>query len=290
MDAGIPVKRAVAGIAMGMITDEKGNHAILTDIEGIEDAYGDMDFKIAGTAEGITALQLDIKLKGIDSEMLREAVVQARDARLFILEAMEQTITSSRPEISPYAPRVYKITVAPDKIGNVIGTGGKTIRAISEETKATIDIDNDGTVIIHAPDEEAAHKAMAMIENLTKDVEVGDTYTGKVTRLLNFGAMVEVLPGREGLVHISELADHRVASVGDVVKVGDEITVKVIGIDEMGRVNLSRRAVFGKPSHMPGAKVKDTLDRSYPSQKQRNARYSRGGGPHKHPFSKRDQR
>ena len=287
MDAGIPVKRAVAGIAMGMVTDEKGNHAILTDIEGIEDAYGDMDFKIAGTAEGITALQLDIKLKSIDSEMLREAVVQARDARLFILDAMEQTITSSRPEISPYAPRVYKITVAPDKIGSIIGTGGKTIRAISEETKATIDIDSDGTVIIHAPDEEAAHKAMAMIENLTKDVEVGDTYTGKVTRLLNFGAMVEVLPGKEGLVHISELADHRVASVGDVVKVGDEITVKVIGIDEMGRVNLSRRAVFGKPSHMPGAKVKDTPDRSYPSQKQRDARYSRGGGPHKHPFSKR---
>ncbi len=287
MDAGIPVKRAVAGIAIGLVTDEKGNHAILTDIEGIEDAYGDMDFKVAGTAEGITSLQLDIKLKGIDSEILKEALVQARDARMSILDVMKQTIASSRPEISPYAPRVYKIMVEPDKIGSVIGTGGKTIRAISEETKATIDIDSDGSVMIHAPDEEAARKAIAMIENLTKDVEVGSIYTGKVTRLLNFGAMVEILPGKEGLVHISELADHRVASVGDVVKVGDDITVKVVGIDELGRINLSRRAVFEKPSHMPGAEVKDTQDRSYPPKQQRNARYSRGGSPHKHPFNKR---
>ncbi|UCD53837.1 MAG: polyribonucleotide nucleotidyltransferase [Dehalococcoidia bacterium] len=287
MDAGIPIKRAVAGIAMGAVTDGKGKQVILTDIEGIEDAYGDMDFKIAGTTKGITALQMDIKLKGIDSEILKKAIVQARDARMSILETMEKTIVSSRTEISAYAPRVYKIMVAPDKIGAVIGTGGKTIRAISEESKATIDIDSDGSVMIHAPDEEAARKAITMIENLTKDVEVGDVYTGKVTRLLNFGAMVEILPGKEGLVHISELADHRVASVGDVVKAGDDITVKVIGIDELGRVNLSRRAVFEKPSHMPRAQVKDTQDRSHPPKKQRDTRYSRGRSPHKHPFNKR---
>ncbi len=287
MDAGIPIKRAVAGIAMGAVTDGKGKQVILTDIEGREDAYGDMDFKIAGTTKGITALQMDIKLKGIDSEILKKAIVQARDARTFILDAMEKTIVSSRAEISAYAPRVYKIMVAPDKIGAVIGTGGKTIRAISEESKATIDIDSDGSVMIHAPDEEAARKAITMIENLTKDVEAGDVYTGKVTRLLNFGAMVEILPGKEGLVHISELADHRVASVGDVVKVGDDITVKVIGIDELGRVNLSRRAVFDKPSHMGGAKASDTMDRSHPPKKQRDTRYDRGRSPRKHPFNKR---
>ncbi len=287
MDAGIPVKRAVAGIAMGLVTDEQGKHTILTDIEGIEDAYGDMDFKVAGTTEGITALQLDTKLKGINSEIIKEAIVQARDARMSILDVMKQTIESSRTEISPYAPRAYKIMVEPDKIGAVIGSGGKTIRAISEETKATIDIDNDGSVMIHAPDEEAARKAITMIENLTKDVEVGDIYTGKVTRLLNFGAMVEILPGKEGLVHISELAGHRVASVGDVVKAGDDVTVKVIGIDELGRVNLSRRAVFDKPSHTGEAKVDTTMDRSHPPKKQRNARYDRGRSPHRHPFNKR---
>ena len=283
MDAGIPVARAVAGIAMGLVTDDKGNRAILTDIEGIEDAHGDMDFKIAGTAEGITALQMDTKLKGIDSEILKEALEQGRKARLSILDIMQQTITSSRSEISAYAPRVYQITVAPDKIGAIIGTGGKTIRSISDETKATIDIDNDGTVIIHAPDEEGASKAIQMIENLTKDVEVGDIYTGKVTRLLNFGAMVEILPGKEGLVHISELEDHRVASVGDVVKTGDKITVKVIGIDEMGRVNLSRRAVFDKSPHTPEAKARATTSSDYPPRKYRDTRYNQDRGPRKHP-------
>ena len=213
MDAGIPIKRAVAGLAMGLVTDEKGNYVILTDIEGIEDAYGDMDFKIAGTTEGITALQLDIKLKGINLEILGEALNQAREARLFILGVMEQTIASSRPEISPHAPRVYKIMVNPDKIGSIIGTGGKTIRSITDETKATIDIENDGTVLISSPDEEAARRAIEIIESLTKEVEVGSIYTGKVTRLLNFGAMVEILPGKEGLVHISELAEYRVSKV-----------------------------------------------------------------------------
>ena len=288
MDAGIPIKRAVAGLAMGLVTDEKGNHVILTDIEGIEDAYGDMDFKIAGTTEGITALQLDIKLKGINLEILGEALAQAREARLFILGVMQQTIASSRPEISPYAPRVYKIMVDPDKIGSIIGTGGKTIRAITDETKATIDIDNDGTVLIGSPDEKAARRTIEIIESLTKDVEVGGIYTGKVTRLLNFGAMVEILPGKEGLVHISELAEYRVSKVEDIVKVGDEITVKVIGIDELGRTNLSRRAVFEKLSQTPTAGVKDTLATNYPSKKRREVRYNRGESSPKHPPGKRD--
>ena len=288
MDAGIPIKRAVAGLAMGLVTGEKGNHVILTDIEGIEDAYGDMDFKIAGTTEGITALQLDIKLKGIELEILEKALNQAREARLFILGVMRQTIATSRPELSPYAPRVYKIMVDPDKIRNIIGTGGKTIRAITDETKATIDIDNDGTVLIGSPDEKAAHRAIEIIESLTKDVEVGGIYTGKVTRLLNFGAMVEILPGKEGLVHISELAEYRVSKVEDIVKVGDEITVKVIGIDELGRTNLSRRAVFEKLSQMPTAGVKDTLATNHPSKKRREVHYNRGRSFPKHPSGKRD--
>jgi len=287
MDAGIPIKRAVAGVAMGLVTDEKGNHAILTDIEGLEDAYGDMDFKVAGTTEGITALQLDIKLKGIDVEIIKEALNQARDARLFILDVMQQTIASSRPELSPYAPRVYKIMVDPAKIGDIIGTGGKTIRAIIDETKATIDIENDGTVLISSPDEEAARRAIEIIENLTREVEIGGIYTGKVTRLLNFGAMVEILPGKEGMVHISELAEYRVSKVEDVVKVGDEIMVKVIGIDELGRINLSRRAVFEKLSQVPGAKVKDTLATHHPAKKWRDVHYNRGRSVSKHSPNKR---
>jgi len=264
MDAGIPTKAAVAGVAMGLVTGEKDDNVILTDIEGIEDAYGDMDFKVAGTAKGITAMQMDTKLKGISPGIVGKAINQARQAQLSILEIMGQTISSSRPELSQYAPRMYKITIDPDKIGAVIGTGGRTIRSIIEETKTTIDIDNDGTVIIGSPNEESARKAIEIIEGLTKEVEIGATYTGKVTRLMDFGAFVEILPGKEGLVHISELADYRVAKVEDVVKVGDEITVKVIGIDELGRVNLSRRAVFEKLSQVPGAKEKDSLSKDYP--------------------------
>jgi len=272
MDAGIPIKRAVAGIAMGLMTDEKGNYAILTDIEGMEDAYGDMDFKVAGTTEGITALQMDIKLKSIGLEIIEKALGQAREARLFILEIMGQTINASRAELSRYAPRIHRITIDPDKIGSVIGAGGKTIRAIIDQTKATIDIENDGTVLIGSPDEEASRKAIEIIEGLTKDVEVGSIYTGKVTRLMSFGAMVEILPGKEGLVHISELAEHRVSKVEDIVKVGDEIMVKVVGIDELGRVNLSRRAVFEKLSHVSGARVKDSRATDYPFRTQREPR------------------
>jgi polyribonucleotide nucleotidyltransferase len=276
MDAGVPIKRAVAGIAMGLITDENGNCAVLTDIEGLEDAYGDMDFKVAGTTEGITALQMDIKLKSIDLEIMEKALAQAREARLFILDTMAQSINTNRSELNRYAPQMIKITIDPDKIGSVIGTGGKTIRSIIEETKATIDIDNNGTVLIGSPDKEAAQRAIEIIDSLTKEVEVGSIYTGKVSRLMNFGVMVEILPGKEGLVHISELSEQRVARVEDEVKIGEEITVKVIEIDNMGRINLSRRAVFEKPSQVQDAREKDTSDADYPFRKQRGFRPSRG--------------
>jgi polyribonucleotide nucleotidyltransferase len=279
MDAGIPTKRAVAGIAMGLVTGDKDDYAILTDIEGIEDAYGDMDFKVAGTTEGITALQMDTKIKGVSIEILEKSLRQAREARLHILEIMQQTLSSSRPEISPYAPRMHKLMINPEKIGAVIGPGGKTIRSITSETKVTIDIDDTGTVLIGSPDEEATRKAIEIIESLTREVEVGSIYTGKVTRILNFGAMVEILPGKEGLVHISELADYRVAKVEDVVKVGDEVTVKVIAIDNMGRTNLSRRAVFEKLSQVSGDRAKDSPNKDYPFKTRRDNRPPRNRRP-----------
>ena len=244
MDAGIPIKAPVAGISLGLITGANGEYEVLTDIEGNEDNYGDMDFKVAGTAQGITALQLDIKTKGVGLDMLEKALHQGKEARFHILAAMRLAIAESRPELSKYAPRMYKINIDPEKIGTVIGPGGKTIRAITEETKTTIDINNDGTVVIGSTDEEAARKALKMVEDLVREVKVGEIYAGKVVRLMSFGAFVEILPGKDGLVHISELADHRVEKVEDAVKIGDEITVKVIEIDNQGRVNLSRRAVL----------------------------------------------
>jgi len=277
MDTGIPIKRAVAGVAIGLVTGENDKYAILTDIEGLEDAYGDMDFKVAGTSEGITALQFDIKLKGISLEIIKEALDQARQARLKILEVMGQTISSSRPEINRYAPRMHKLMIDPDKIGAVIGSGGKTIRSIIEETKTTIDIENDGTVIIGSPDEAATNKAIKIIEDLTKDIEVGTIYTGKVTRLMPFGAFVEILPGKDGMVHISELADYRVGKVEDIVRVGDEVTVKVIDIDSMGKVKLSRRALLEEPSQLADGEVRGSSN--YPFRKQRDARPSRPRHP-----------
>ena len=278
MDAGIPTSAAVAGIAMGLVTGDDGKYVVLTDIQGIEDNYGDMDFKIAGTDKGITAMQMDTKLKGVSLEVVGKTLPQARQARLSILEAMQKTISASRPELSKYAPRMYKITIDPEKIGAVIGTGGRTIRSIIEETKTTIDVDNDGTVLIGSPNEESARKAIDIIESLTKEVEIGTTYTGKVTRILNFGAMVEILPGKEGLVHISELEDYRVDKVEDVVKIGDELTVKVINIDDMGRVNLSRRALFEKQSDTPGAKPQGAPSKDYPFRTQRDSRPPRNKG------------
>ena len=275
MDAGVPIKAPVAGIAMGLVTGNDEDYVVLTDIVGMEDAYGDMDFKAAGTARGITALQLDIKLRRIDYGIMAEALSQAREARLEILGKMSLTISASRSELSPYAPRMYKITIDQGKIGAVIGPGGKVIRSIIGETKTTIDIKNDGTVIVGSPNEEAAQKAIKIIENLTKEVEQGEIYTGKVTRLFNFGAMVEILPGKEGLVHISELADYHVPQVEDVVKVGDEVMVKVIGIDNSGRINLSCKAVVEEPSRLPGAGIRHS---SAPEDRQRKFVPPRGRG------------
>jgi len=245
MDAGIPVKKAVAGIAMGLITGND-KYAVLTDIEGIEDFDGDMDFKIAGTRDGITAIQMDTKLKGISLEVVEKTLQQGLEGRMFILDKMNEAITASRSDVSRYAPRMTKIKIDPGKIGAVIGTGGKTIRSIIEETKTTIDVSDDGTVVIGSSDAEATQKAIAIIEGLTREAKIGDIFTGKVSRILNFGAMVEILPGKEGLVHVSELADRRIDRVEDEVKIGDEVTVKVISIDDMGRVNLSRRALLEK--------------------------------------------
>lgn len=288
MDAGIPIKKAVSGIAMGLVTDDKGNYAVLTDIEGVEDAYGDMDFKIAGTEDGITALQLDIKLKGVSLEILDKAIKQSRDARMKILGIMNDAIGASRTNLSPYAPRMYKISINPEKIGTVIGPGGKMIRSIIEETKCSVDIDDSGTVVIGSSDEKSAQRAIEIIEGLTKEVEVGGIYTGKVSRILNFGAMVEILPNKEGLVHISELAEQRVEKVEDVVKVGDEITVKVIEIDHMGRVNLSRRAVFEKPGEERPVERTQRPRPEYAGRRPRESRPSRGGGSR--PYRPTDRR
>jgi polyribonucleotide nucleotidyltransferase len=252
MDAGVPIKAPVAGAAMGLITDkETGRYAVLTDITGKEDAYGDMDFKVTGTAEGVTALQMDIKVSGITTEIMRDALQQAHAARMHILGKMTEVISSSRDELSPYAPRITTLKIPVDKIRDVIGAGGKVIRQITAETGTQINVEDDGTIQIAATSGEAAQKAIKWIEGLTKDVEVGKEYLGKVTRIMNFGAFVEILPGKEGLVHISQLADYRVPRVEDVVSIGDELMVVVTEIDRMGRVNLSRRAAMER--HMAKA-------------------------------------
>ncbi|HWJ02168.1 MAG TPA: S1 RNA-binding domain-containing protein, partial [Verrucomicrobiae bacterium] len=246
MDAGVPIKAPVAGAAMGLIKD--GDRvAILTDIQGMEDHLGDMDFKVAGTAAGITALQMDIKISGVDREVLQRALAQAKDARMHIMGKMMEAIEKPRAELSPYAPRIITTTIHPDKIRDVIGPGGKTIKKIIDETGVKIDIEDDGRVFIAAIDGEAGKKALAIIQSITQEIEVGRTYLGKVMRVMDFGAFVEVIPGvmglsgKEGLVHISQLALERVEKVEDVVKLGDEIMVKATGIDKQGRLNLSRK-------------------------------------------------
>jgi polyribonucleotide nucleotidyltransferase len=244
MDAGVPITSPVSGISIGLVTDEEGSFATLTDIQGVEDAFGDMDFKVTGTREGVTAIQLDIKIKGLTSEILAQSMEQAREARMFILDKMAEVIAAPRPELSQYAPRITRIQINPDKIGTVIGPGGKMIKKIIEESKAEIDIEDDGSVFVASPSSEAAQKAIDMIRALTAEVEVGKQYSGTVKRIMDFGAFVEVLPGKEGLVHISQLAPYRVNRVEDVVQVGDRLDVKVTGIDSMGRINLSHRVLL----------------------------------------------
>jgi polyribonucleotide nucleotidyltransferase len=244
MDAGVPIKNPVAGIAMGLITDGE-DYVILSDIQGLEDHLGDMDFKVAGTREGVTALQMDIKIKGLDYGILSQALSQARVGRLHILDKMAETLAAPRTEMSPYAPRITTIHIDPDKIGKIIGPGGKTIRKIQEDCGVDIDIDDDGSVYIAAAEGLGAEKAMAMIEAMTEDATIGKTYLGKVVRTESYGAFVEILPGIDGMVHISQLADYRVPSVEDVVQVGDEIMVMVSDIDrDSGKIRLSRQAVL----------------------------------------------
>jgi len=245
MDAGVPIKAPVAGIAMGLVKDEAlHGYAILTDIQGLEDHLGDMDFKVAGTAVGITALQMDIKIKGLTSQIMAEALAQAREARGEILEMIASILPAPRPDLSPFAPRMTTIKIDPEKIGAVIGPGGKMIRKIQDETGVKIDIQDDGTVFIASSDGAASAKAREIIESLTETVKIGAIYTGKVVRVTDFGAFVELLPGQDGLVHISQLASERIEKVEDVARLGDELTVMVTNIDEGGKIRLSRQAVL----------------------------------------------
>ena len=248
MDAGVPIRKPVAGIAMGLIerVEEDGSSkmAILSDIQGMEDFLGDMDFKVAGTADGVTAIQMDIKVHGLSREILEKALSQAKEGRMFIMNKMLEVIPAPKPELSPYAPRIISMQIDPDKIRTVIGPGGKTINKIIADTGVKIDIDDTGLIYIAAPDMESANAGMREIELLTKDVEVGEVYEGKVVRIMNFGAFIEILPGKEGLLHISKMAKERVEKVEDVMNIGDIVKVKVTEIDSQDRINLSRKELL----------------------------------------------
>mgnify|MGYP002833664626 CR=1 FL=1 len=244
MDAGVPISSPVAGISVGLITGDDNEYVTLTDIQGLEDHVGDMDFKVAGTENGITAIQLDIKVNSISFDVIKDALAQAKEARTQVLGVIADAIPEVRTEVSPFAPRIEKIMVPVDKIGAVIGPGGKTIRGIVDATGATVDIQDDGTVLIGSVNAESSASAIQMVRDLTREIEVGEIFTGKVAKIASFGAFVEILPGTDGMVHISELDNYRVANVEDVVSVGDEITVKVISKDNSGRIKLSRKATL----------------------------------------------
>jgi polyribonucleotide nucleotidyltransferase len=247
MDAGVPIKRPVAGISIGIIKDEKNKeYKLLTDIQGLEDHHGGMDLKIAGTSEGLTAIQMDVKIDGIDEKIFSESLDMAKEARNKILQKIEDTIKEPRKELSAYAPRVIKIEINPEKIREVIGPGGKMINEIIGKTGASIDIDDSGIVFVTSEKEESASKAIQWIKDIIKEVEVGEVFNGKVKRILNFGAFVEILPGQEGMIHISKLADHRVDKVEDILKLGDNVSVEVIKIDDQGRIDLSLKSVLEK--------------------------------------------
>lgn len=240
MDAGVPIKSPVAGVALGLIKD-KDKEIILTDIAGLEDHFGDMDFKVAGTKSGMTAVQLDLKIDGISIELLERALAQSKEAREFILGKMNEVLSNPREELSTYAPRIDVLKINTEKIGELIGPGGKNVKAIIASTGASVDIKDDGTVLVGSTDAAKSEAAIKMIKAITDDIEVGRIYTGKVKRIMPFGAFCEIAPRKEGLVHVSELSDKFVKNVEEVVKIGDEIKVKVIGIDELGRINLSRK-------------------------------------------------
>jgi polyribonucleotide nucleotidyltransferase len=261
MDAGVPITKAAAGAAMGLILNKAGRYQVLTDIQGPEDHHGDMDFKVAGTSEGITAVQMDVKIEGITLEMLRATLEQARRARLEILEKMNSVLSAPRPELSPYAPRVHILKINPEKIGALIGPGGKVINEIIAKTMAQIDIEDDGTVFITADTEEGMKRALALVKQITRELKAGELLEGRVSRILDFGAMVEVGPRQEGLIHISELAPWHVERVEDIVKIGEIVPVRVKNTDEQGRINLSLKDV-------PGRYSREEIERARTSRRQ----------------------
>jgi polyribonucleotide nucleotidyltransferase len=243
MDAGVPIKAPVAGVAMGLVM-EGDQVAVLTDILGDEDHLGDMDFKITGSREGVTAVQMDIKITGVTQEIMERALAQAKDARVYILDRMAEAIEQPRSDVSPYAPKMTSININPEKIKDIIGPGGKNIKAIQAETETKVEIEDSGKVTIYANNSEAAEAAVRAIKRYTQEAEVDQVYLGRVVKIMDFGAFVEILPGTDGLVHISQLSHERVQRVNDVVNEGDEILVKVLGIDKQGKIRLSRKAVL----------------------------------------------
>ncbi len=277
MDAGVPIKRPVAGIAMGLVSGDNGEKVILTDIQGLEDHLGDMDFKVAGTTEGITALQMDIKISGIDRNILEEALQKAKKARFTILDVINSAIDKPREDISPYAPRLIQMKIDPEKIREVIGTGGKVINAIIAETGVKIDIEDDGSVVIASVDSAQGLRAKEIIENIVRDPEIGEVYEGKVTKIMNFGAFVSILNGKEGLLHISQIDHNRVEKVEDVLKTGDDVTVKVIGIDKDGKIDLSRKALLPVPEGFVEERPRDRGGRRERSDRPDKPRHRRPG-------------
>jgi polyribonucleotide nucleotidyltransferase len=275
MDAGVPLKAAVAGVAMGLISDGD-RFAVLTDIAGQEDHYGDMDFKVAGTRAGVTALQMDIKIAGLKREIMEQALEQARQGRLHLLDVMDAVLRSHRPEVSPYAPRIFKIKVDVDQIRLVIGPGGKTIRSIVEATGARINVEDDGTVEISTNDQGAADKAIAMIQQLTHLPQIGEVFEGTVRRIEPYGAFVEIAPGKDGLVHISELALERIPDIRDVLTEGDKLQVKIIDIDGSDRIKLSRRVILEEEARARGEEIPERSG-ARPEGDDRGGRPDRGG-------------
>ncbi len=249
MDAGVPIRKPVAGISTGLITDEndENHYIVITDIQGIEDFFGDMHFKVGGTKDGITAIQVDIKVDGLSYDIIAEAFERTRKARAYILdEIMLKQLPEPRKEISPYAPKIIHMQINPDKIRDVIGSGGKVINKIIEETGVKIDIEDDGRVFIYSTDSKSGLDAQGMIEDIVKEIEVGEIYTGKVTKIATFGAFVDIGGDKEGLLHISKISKERINKVEDVLKVGDEVTVKVLEIDDQGRINLTRKDLYSE--------------------------------------------
>jgi polyribonucleotide nucleotidyltransferase len=262
MDAGVPVSAAAAGISIGMVSDEH-RRQLLTDIQGVEDFGGDMDFKVAGTRQGITAIQMDVKGAGLSAETMEQAFAQSRQAREQILDIMQQTLAAPRPDLAPHAPRVYIVEISPDKIGDVIGPGGKTIKKLEADFSVKIDIEQDGRIFVAATDQASGQKAVKIIQDITRELQVGEIYLGKVVRIVPFGAFIELMPGRDGLLHISQISKERIERVEDALQLGDELEVRVIEIDPQGKVRLSRKEAV-RPVEPMGSRGDRDGDRGGP--------------------------